>query len=614
MHLFDFGIFIMNCVRGDFCVSVPCILLCNFCELYADPDYFTIILYHGGEMQFNPKKYVNGTVDYVDNCNGDEMSFLEIGSMLKEVNDCGGFHTYSYKLPKTDMERGCFDLESDEDVLHMCQLVANRDCKLERYVEIFVETMEPISTSQVEMNTQAADVQFVEASPRQAPLEKDINNQNYPSQDTENMYDDMFYTSTQDEIRTEEEFREAFGLEKDSSEDDDGEEGDYEYDSSESEESFHSDQSNKDEDDDDLLFDTNVDDMGGEKGFYDVDQEHGNDSDQSTVYAASDDERMAANSTDEDEINYPVFDEDADMVNPVFQLGMCFKNSRAFREAVKKHAIQQRRPIVNCRNFGRKVQYVCQHPCQWKIYASPMHKGSITYQIKTFNPVHTCMPTFNQKQINSRWLSEYYEKDIRMNPSWPIDAFHKKIVNELKCHVSKHAVYRAKARALKKINGTHKEQYSQLWRYAYQLRKVLPESTIKILTEDPEPGQESGRFLRFYICLEPLKKAFRQSCRKIVGLDGCHLRGPYGGILLSAVGVDANDGMYPVSWAVVESETTESWTWFLQHLCPDLQILIDKEWTFISDRQKVILAFLIAALLYAKGTTVDLTNIFVIYY
>lgn len=32
----------------------------------------------------------------------------------------------------------------------------------------------------------------------------------------------------------------------------------------------------------------------------------------------------------------------------------------------------------------------------------------------------------------------------------------------------------------------------------------------------------------------------------LLGLDGCHLKGPYGGQLLAAVGTDANDGMYPV--------------------------------------------------------------------
>ena len=43
-----------------------------------------------------------------------------------------------------------------------------------------------------------------------------------------------------------------------------------------------------------------------------------------------------------------------------------------------------------------------------------------------------------------------------------------------------------------KINGTHEAQYARVWDYAYEIKKVLPESTVKILCEDPEPGQKVG--------------------------------------------------------------------------------------------------------------------------
>ena len=71
---------------------------------------------------------------------------------------------------------------------------------------------------------------------------------------------------------------------------------------------------------------------------------------------------MASNITDEDEISYPVFNEDPDIVMPVFQLGMCFKDSRTFREAVKIQVIFDRRPITNFRNFGKKIKYICEAP------------------------------------------------------------------------------------------------------------------------------------------------------------------------------------------------------------------------------------------------------------
>ena len=78
-------------------------------------------------------------------------------------------------------------------------------------------------------------------------------------------------------------------------------------------------------------------------------------------------------------------------------------------------------------------------------------------------------------------------------------------MNDLKCNISKHAVYRAKTRALVKINGTHAEQYSQIWKYAYELRRVLPETTVKILTENPEThGVDRGRFIAHTARLEDI--------------------------------------------------------------------------------------------------------------
>lgn len=72
-----------------------------------------------------------------------------------------------------------------------------------------------------------------------------------------------------------------------------------------------------------------------------------------------------------------------------------------------------------------------------------------------------------------------------------------------------------------------------------------------------------------------------------MGLDDYFLKGPYGGQLLTAVGVDPNNGMWPVAWAIVESENTQSWVWFINLLVEDLGIANDGSWTFISDKQKV---------------------------
>ncbi|KAI3675948.1 hypothetical protein L1987_85544 [Smallanthus sonchifolius] len=79
------------------------------------------------------------------------------------------------------------------------------------------------------------------------------------------------------------------------------------------------------------------------------------------------------------------------------------------------------------------------------------------------------------------------------------------------------------------------------------------------------------------------------SGREDLGLDGCFMKGPYPGQILTVVGVDANNGIYPVAFAIVEAETSNSWTWFLKCLGHDLDLQENSNITFLSDRQKGII-------------------------
>jgi len=74
----------------------------------------------------------------------------------------------------------------------------------------------------------------------------------------------------------------------------------------------------------------------------------------------------------------------------------------------------------------------------------------------------------------------------------------------------------------------------------------------------------------------------------MISLDGCHLKGPYMIQLLCAVGRDENDDMYPIAYAVVESECRDSWTWFMATLLDFLCPIEERGWVFMSDRQMVI--------------------------
>ena len=125
--------------------------------------------------------------------------------------------------------------------------------------------------------------------------------------------------------------------------------------------------------------------------------------------------------------------------------------------------------------------------------------------------------------------------------------------------------------------------------YVLELQKTNEGTTVKIdVVSEPVVSSPTRQFRRIYVCLGPLKKGFKAGLREFLGLDGAFMKGPFPGQILSAVGVDSNNGTYPLAYAVVESENTSSWKWFLQCLAEDLDLYSNSNFTFISDRQKVL--------------------------
>ena len=120
--------------------------------------------------------------------------------------------------------------------------------------------------------------------------------------------------------------------------------------------------------------------------------------------------------------------------------------------------------------------------------------------------------------------------------------------------------------------------------------KVIDVGSKMILqTEIIEPNIQP-KFKRMYVRYNVQKIGFLGvgGCRPLVGLDGCHLKGKFGGHILLATARDENDNIFPVALGVVEQENNESWVWFLQTFADDIGRPDELNLVFISDRQKVI--------------------------
>ncbi|CAN1188423.1 hypothetical protein LINPERHAP2_LOCUS39320 [Linum perenne] len=132
------------------------------------------------------------------------------------------------------------------------------------------------------------------------------------------------------------------------------------------------------------------------------------------------------------------------------------------------------------------------------------------------------------------------------------------------------------------IHGEDGQQFGKLYAYKSEIESTNPGSTVVIM-------HQQCIFERIYICLDACKHGFKDGCRQVVCVDGCFLRGLPGWQLLSAIGLDANDCMYPLAWAIVQTECQDTWEWFMAHVATDLGIESGWDWTFMSDKQKVLL-------------------------
>ncbi|GJZ93063.1 mutator type transposase, partial [Tanacetum coccineum] len=270
---------------------------------------------------------------------------------------------------------------------------------------------------------------------------------------------------------------------------------------------------------------------------------------------------------------------DGQMYSEKFYVGQSLANKQLIKEMVSKLSVAHMQRKYELGMFDSIK-------CPWLLHCSKSKKAE-TWWVKKFNDSHTCLQSRSIGKCTASFLSKEIEETIKPNPRVPISALKDQLQRKYELGMSDMKIFRAKQMAEERVIGDWVKQYAQLRQYALELKEKNPETTIKIDVErcfDVE--SETRQFRRIYICLGALKNGFKAGKRDLLGLDGCFLSGPYPGQILTAVGVDPNNRIYPLAYAVVESEIKESWLWFLDCLGDDLELFRNSNFTFISDRQK----------------------------
>jgi hypothetical protein len=307
---------------------------------------------------------------------------------------------------------------------------------------------------------------------------------------------------------------------------------------------------------------------------------------------------LSGDSDEEPKEHYPPFVMPKKMVGYKWTLGTRFSSKKEFKEAISNYSVCNAKDLKFLKNDKTRVRVGCKDGCPWVALCSKIPEED-TWQLRKLDDNHTCGHEFSIRFLNSEWLGKKLMPNVRENSKIKLTTISNKAHEEWNVKVSRMKAYRARKKAIDMVDGSFREQYRRLHDYGHEILRSNPHSSVKIQVQPTEqhevPTEEAyisrpllPSFQRMYMCIDGCKQSFFK-CRPFIGLDGCFLKGYYGGMILAAVGRDPNDQMLPIALAVVEGETKDSWTWFLKWLIKDLGGTDEcKKITFMSDQQKVI--------------------------
>ncbi|KAH9797267.1 SWIM-type domain-containing protein [Citrus sinensis] len=269
-----------------------------------------------------------------------------------------------------------------------------------------------------------------------------------------------------------------------------------------------------------------------------------------------------------------------------FFVGQYFKNFTELTIALRKFAVKERFKTSKQHFERTRISVGCEGVgCPWYLHASRTRFGDI-FMVRSYYNVHTCQRLWKNPECTAQFIASQFQDTILANPETNVSFIQSELDRMYGCRVDKQKVYRAKKIALQSCGADYESSYKLIRSYAQMVLNRMPDALAIVHVIRLHGNQPKTHFDRCILSFPALREGFKRGCRPFIGIDGCHLKGPYKGVLLSAVALDANTGIYPIAVCVCTVESTSTWTWFLGHLKD--YIKDSRQLTFMCDRQKGI--------------------------
>ncbi|KAI0503807.1 hypothetical protein KFK09_014750 [Dendrobium nobile] len=189
-----------------------------------------------------------------------------------------------------------------------------------------------------------------------------------------------------------------------------------------------------------------------------------------------------------------------------------------------------------------------------------------SWETTNYEQAQNILPSVASMPRNSQhepYTGEHADGDRDEVEGQQLDMKLKKIVARMESKfdikISYMKAWDARRKAIEATFGSYEQSYRSLFCFMEALRLSQSGSVYSIHVVHPTRFKGLSWAFGASIC-------GWEHCRQVLSMDGTFLLGKYRGTLLAAVGIDGNGGLFPLAFTVVESESNESWIWFLQKL------------------------------------------------
>ena len=253
-----------------------------------------------------------------------------------------------------------------------------------------------------------------------------------------------------------------------------------------------------------------------------------------------------------------------------------FNSKKDVKLNICERSVGDKKPFSIDKSEPKRLLFKCHEKrCSFKLLLRS--NANDIFQLIEERP-HDCLcelPTIKRLWARER-IAEVFEDDPRIKPKDLKERFREKYDVDVDISLLTNALL-----DVKKAFSFDNQAFGLLSSFLTALEKENEGTTTCVQSQD-------GIFQRAFLFPGMCSRAFYHT-PKIVGLDACHIKARYGGVMMVMTLLDGNGSIFPAAVGIAESEKTETWSWFLHQVEAALHIPDGGDGVvFLSDREKGI--------------------------